>query len=243
MESDDRTVEIARSFGARVLSHPREAWVEPARQFGIAQCQGNWILIVDADEMLPPSLARKLQEISRGDDADIVWLPRRNIWFGKWLRHGVTWPDPYPRFFRPGAQTIDHRLHSKPVPAAGARSVRLPAEERYALVHVPGETLADAAAKTWRYAAIGAADLHKDGGRFGWLSALRSVAREFVGRLVVRQAFRDGREGVVVALMDGLIYPVLTWLRLWELESGDKHRAANEGVREALLQEWNRASR
>jgi hypothetical protein len=121
--------------------------------------------------------------------------------------------------------------------------MRLPAEARYALVHIPGETLANAAAKTWRYAAVDAADLYQEGARFGWLSALRSVAREFLGRLVARQAFRDGREGVVVALMDGLVYPVLMWLRLWELETDGTHEAANEGVRQALLQEWKHLDR
>ena len=54
MASSDRTVEIARSFGAHVASHARTGFVEPARAFACAQAAGDWILVLDADELVPP---------------------------------------------------------------------------------------------------------------------------------------------------------------------------------------------
>jgi glycosyltransferase involved in cell wall biosynthesis len=238
MESEDATAEVATKAGARVFSHPRVGSAQPARQFGIERCEGDWILILDADELVPPQLARRLREVAGADEADVVWLPRRNIWFGRWIRRGVAWPDAYPRFFKPGFQTVDDRLHSKPEPSPGARVLRLPAEEQYALVHAPGETLADAAAKAWRYAAIEAEEQRRDGVRFGWARFARSVAREFVGRLIVRQGFRDGREGMAVTLIDGLIYPIFMWLRLWEIETGEAQRRTTEEQRLRVLKTW-----
>jgi hypothetical protein len=239
MESDDATAEIARKAGARLFSHPRAGSAEPARQFGIDRCAGDWVLILDADELVPPGLARRLREIAERDEADIVWLPRRNIWFGKWLRHGVAWPDAYPRFFRAGAQRKDERLHGKPDPSPGARVLYLPARPEWALLHAPGETLADATAKAWRYSSIEAGEAHSDGARFGWPRFLYSLAREFLGRLVVRRGILDGRAGIAVALMDGLVSPVLKWLQLWELDAGPAHQAATEAERQEVLRAWD----
>ncbi|PYU89881.1 MAG: glycosyltransferase family 2 protein, partial [Acidobacteria bacterium] len=78
MHSQDRTVEIAREYGAKVYSHEPMGFVEPARAFAVAQAGGDWILILDADEVVPLLLSRRLREIARRDEADVVTLPRLN---------------------------------------------------------------------------------------------------------------------------------------------------------------------
>ena len=64
MESNDKTREIARKAGARVFKHKRMGYVEPARNFAIGKAKSEWILILDADELVTETLAKKLKGIS-----------------------------------------------------------------------------------------------------------------------------------------------------------------------------------
>src|SRR5438105_10966206 len=61
MKSGDRTVEIARSLGAVLYDHPRVGFVEPARATAIAHALGPWVLLLDADEMVPLTLSQELR--------------------------------------------------------------------------------------------------------------------------------------------------------------------------------------
>src|SRR5450759_4249900 len=72
MHSDDRTREVAETYGARVYLHDRVGYVEPARRFALAKATGDWILILDADELIPPRLARRLSDIAAAGQADVV---------------------------------------------------------------------------------------------------------------------------------------------------------------------------
>lgn len=112
-ESQDRTAEIARALGARVVSHPNTPIVEESRAFAVEQTTGDWVLLLDADEMIPAQLGRQLREIADGaETADVVLIPRVNVVLGRWARVGVkNWPNCHPRFFRRGAVALSSQIH------------------------------------------------------------------------------------------------------------------------------------
>ena len=87
MGSTDGTIEVARKLGAKVFSHKKLNYVEPARNFAVGKAQGPWILILDADEEIPQSLVKKIKQIVGAPEADYYRLPRKNIIFGKWIEH------------------------------------------------------------------------------------------------------------------------------------------------------------
>ena len=60
MQSEDRTVEIAANFTDKIYNFERVGYVEPARKFAVEQATGDWILLIDADELVPKQLADKL---------------------------------------------------------------------------------------------------------------------------------------------------------------------------------------
>ncbi len=100
MHSDDDTQKIAKKLGAKVFTHKRTGYVEPARNFAIGKATGEWILILDTDEKVSKILADRLKQISADDNsADYYRLPRKNIIFGKWIKHSRWWPDYNIRFF------------------------------------------------------------------------------------------------------------------------------------------------
>ncbi len=98
--STDRTVEIADSFGARVI---QREWPGFAAQknFAIAQCSGLWILSLDADEELSPELRTQIRILlPTNPPADAYYLKRRNLFLDRWIKHGGFYPDPKLRLFR-----------------------------------------------------------------------------------------------------------------------------------------------
>lgn len=101
--STDRTVEIAHTLGARVIER---AWPGFAAQknFAISQCSGTWILSLDADEELTPELQTQIRTmLASNPPIDAYYLRRRNLFLGRWIKHGGFYPDPKLRLFRRSA--------------------------------------------------------------------------------------------------------------------------------------------
>src|SRR3989344_1312352 len=77
MYSEDNTVEIAKKLGAKICFHKKTNYVEPARNFAISKATGDWILVLDADEEIPDSLSKRLQEIAeKMHQINFVEIPR-----------------------------------------------------------------------------------------------------------------------------------------------------------------------
>lgn len=115
MESDDSTVEIARSCGAKVFSHARVGYVEPARNFAISHATGNWILILDADERLRLSLGTTVSDlIAVHPGFGVFKLFRRNEIFGRWMQSSGWGDDWQLRLFRKGSIVWRDVIHSQP---------------------------------------------------------------------------------------------------------------------------------
>ena len=127
MMSDDSTVQIAQSLGARLYEHLRVGFVEPARAAAVSYAIGPWVLVLDADEMIPATLSSELMRIAAADCADVCRLPRLNYVLGKPMMNGLHGPDrdSQVRFFKKGSLVFSNRIHSYPSPVSGARYHRV----------------------------------------------------------------------------------------------------------------------
>src|SRR5580698_8780890 len=98
--STDRTVEIARSFNAIVYD---EAWkgFAGSKNSAIAKCTGTWVLSLDADEELSPELQTQIRALlPTNPPIDAYYIRRRNLFLGRWIKHGGFYPDATLRLFR-----------------------------------------------------------------------------------------------------------------------------------------------
>ena len=235
MHSDDNTADIARGFGAVVYLHERVGYADPARAFAVDQSTGDWILVLDADEMVPAPLARRLMEIARGEAADIVRIPMLNYLFGAPLR-GTGWgreQDTHMRFFRRGSMEITGDIHDYLHPAAGARIIEIEAREGLCLVHHNYSDVAHFVEKLNRYTEIEADAISRQKGRTSRSMALAGAAREFARRYVKQRGFRDGWRGFYLAwLMAG--YRLITAAKVAQLRTA--------GTRDEIEAEYRRTA-
>src|SRR3990167_384330 len=115
MGSTDNTCKIAKDFKAKLFSHPYTGFVEPARNFGLSQAKGDWILVVDADEEIPKSLVYYFTHELQRPRFDFYRIARKNIIFNKWVKHSGWWPDYQVRFFRKGMVAWTEKIHGIPL--------------------------------------------------------------------------------------------------------------------------------
>ena len=100
MESTDNTVEIAQAYGAKIVTFPKENHksAEPARTFAIQSASSDWVLVVDADELIPQALHDYLYEfIENHGEIMGLYIPRKNFTMGVCLPS--SYPDYQLRFF------------------------------------------------------------------------------------------------------------------------------------------------
>ncbi len=91
--STDETVNIARAFGARILTRPFDTFAEQ-RNFGLdnGQFGHDWVLHIDADEIVTPAFVRALSSLQPVEGIDAWRVPSKTMMFGRWLRHAGMWP-------------------------------------------------------------------------------------------------------------------------------------------------------
>jgi glycosyltransferase involved in cell wall biosynthesis len=218
MHSEDRTVEVARAFGAKVYSHERMGFVEPARAFAVAKATGDWILILDADELVPFPLSRRLRAIAQGDKADLVRIPRLNYLLGGPLMHAGWGPTQctHGRFYKRGFLQTSPRIHSPLLPASRGRVLVIPYEPACAILHFNYLDSADFLERLNRYTSIEAQQASERGERRTPVGALVKGAREFGGRYIRAGGFLDGWRGFYLSLFMSF-YRIVTAAKLQEL--------------------------
>lgn len=213
MESDDATVEIAKKLGAKVYSHKKTGYVEPARNFAISKATNEWIFILDADEDVPEKLAQKIKQLLKSPTADYFRIPRKNIIFGKWIEHTLWWPDYQIRFFRKGFVDWGEEIHSIPI-TKGVGS-DLPVNPDFAIVHHNYDFLDQFIERLFRYTKIQAENLLKNGYVFNWADVFKKPSNEFLRRFFEGEGYRDGVHGLILSLLQAFS-ELMVYIRVWE---------------------------
>lgn len=216
MHSTDSTVEIAKRYKAKVVYHKLTHFVEPARNFAIKQASNPWVLVLDADEMIPEGLAKELQRlVSKEVVYSYFELPRKNMIFGKWMRASMWWPDYNIRFFKQGSVVWNEQIHSNPNTIGVG--TRLPEEEKLAIVHNNYTSVSQFVDRLNRYTCIQAEELFKKKTMFEWRDLITKPLEEFLSRYFAKRGFEDGLHGLGLSLLQAFSF-VVVYLKLWELQ-------------------------
>ena len=214
--STDGTAEIARAAGAKVHVTDWPGY-GPQQRRGIALATGEWVLSLDADERISPALQGEIVRAIEQPTAEGYRLPRHSSFCGQFIDHGGWRPDYTLRLaLRDRAGFTDHFLHAHMTVEGRTADLLHP------IVHYSYRDMDDVMEKLNRYSRGAAIDLQRLG-RSGSLGrALGSGLWAFVRTYFVRQGFRDGRMGLVLALYNAQT-TYYKYLRLWMMERTGAH--------------------
>jgi glycosyltransferase involved in cell wall biosynthesis len=211
--STDHTCEIARGLGAKVFI---EAWKGFAAQknSAIEKCSGDFILSVDADEEVSRELALSIRSALNDKLSDAYLINRRNMFSGRWMRHGGYYPDPKLRLFARGVGRYANRPVHEDVELEPGRqpSSTLNGD----LIHHAYPNLSSYLEHMNRYSSLGAEVVADKGhGHFSVFNIVVRPIATFIYNYFLRLGFLDGREGLLLHLYHSA-YVSWKYAKAWE---------------------------
>ncbi len=216
--SDDRTVEICRQYMARVICHEWQGYARQ-KQMAVDQARGNWVLILDADERVTPGLKVEIIRIIQDDQGfSGFYIPRKNFFLGKWIRHSGWWPDNTLRLFKKDSGYIEPRkVHEKVVIEGRAGYLKGHLE------HYTYRSIRSYMEKMENYSTLAANEMAEKGTP-SRMSMVINPVFTFVKMYFLRRGFLDGWHGFVLAAGYGF-YTFLKYAKAWEAGLKNRSRA------------------
>lgn len=201
--STDESAAVAEQCGARVFRRPNILTINENRNFGFDQVRSDWIFIIDPDEFIPPALGDEIRTLIENEDGPAAYVThRRNIYFGRWLRHGGNWPDTQLRLFRRGKARYACRFQHEKVTVDGEIGIT-----RNTFDHHPYPTVSDYIRK-FDYYADRAADVlvtKPPGVSLALRCCLFVPCARFARSYILRRGLMDGLSGLFACAFDAMV--------------------------------------
>jgi glycosyltransferase involved in cell wall biosynthesis len=213
--STDATREIAAGCGARVIERDWPGY-RSQKQFATDSAAHDWVLCVDADEVVTPALRAEIEALrARGFVGAQGWsIPRLTEYFGAFLRHGNAWPDRQVRLYdRRAARWVGYEVHEKIAVDGVTAQMRAPLE------HYAYRDLDDHLRRVDGYAALMAQEMHRAGKRGSLLAIVVNPAWRLFRGLVMKRGILDGWRSLLFHVVEAG-YVRRKYLRLWALGKG-----------------------
>lgn len=211
--SRDGTPEVCRELGAKVYEHDWPGFgVQKNR--ALAYASHEWVLSIDADERVTPELRAEIENILQTAQADGYDIPRLSSFCGRFMHHSGWRPDYVLRLFKRDQARFSDALVHESVQLQGRRG-RLKSH----LLHYSYRDFEDVIAKLNSYSSAAANMQQQRGKRGGLGTALLHGFWAFFRTYVLRRGFLDGREGVMLAIMNAE-NSYYRYIKLWLKQKG-----------------------
>lgn len=218
--SKDRTIEISRQYTSRVFQHEWQGYAAQ-KQEAVDYAQRQWVLILDADERVSPELKKEIlekitlnSELLTQNSCRGFYIPRRNFFLGRWIKHSGWWPDYTLRLFKKDVSHLEPRaVHEKVVVNGFTDYLKCPLE------HYTYRTISDYIKKMENYSTLAAEEILLKNPAQSPVSLLAKMALgpvfTFFKMFFIKQGFRDGIHGFMLAALYGF-YTFLKYAKAWE---------------------------
>ena len=194
--SSDRTKEIANRDKVKFYLRQFDNF-SAQKNYGISQAKGKWILLLDADEQVAPSLKSEIKDVIQNRNFYVgYYIKRDNFMFGGWVRHGANAHDYQLRLIRNGAGKFNGLVHER-IEVAGQTG-----KLREHLIHKTYQTLDEYFSKFNLFTSLDAQGLLRQKRTQSWADVFLKPVANFTYFYFFKLGFLDG--------MPGLIYQILS---------------------------------
>ena len=213
--SDDDTVEICKQYTDSVFIMDWPGF-GIQKQRALEKAQGDWVLSIDADEVVTAELKGEIENALRQEQFNGYEIPRLSSYCGKQIRHGGWWPDYVLRLFRRNAGYFtDSVVHERVVVQGKIGKLTSP------LLHDAFVNLDEVLRKVNCYSSLGAEMLYQKGVQSSISKAIFKALWCFIRTYCLKAAFLDGRQGLMLSISnaEGAYYKYVKLLELQNREN------------------------
>ncbi len=209
--STDLTVDIVKEYSKKVFSRPWDGY-GAAKNFGIAQCSGEWVLSIDADERITPELRDEILGHFENNDQKIsaFSVPRRANFLGKWIYHCGWYPGRITRVFRRSkGRFTEEKVHER----LEIDGLIVPLKSD--LLHYTDPDLKSYFDKFNKYTSLAAEELMDRGKKFSLIKLIANPVWIFFRMYILKRGFLDGIPGFILCVLSAN-YVFTKYAKLWE---------------------------
>lgn len=207
--STDNTVKIAEKFTHKIIHTSNPPIFHINKQKALDACTGDWILQLDADEVIPQKLRDEIQDVLQDGNTSVngYYIPRKNYFWGHWMQKGGQYPDSVIRLVRRGTARFPQETVHEQIAVDGAT-----AHLTNPMDHISYRTKEDYWRKADTYTTLTAMEMKKNGvpknARTWFLYNIWKPKTTFLSLLVRHKGFMDGWYGFLFAYFSALHFPI-----------------------------------
>jgi len=206
--STDRTIEIAGKFTEKIIQMDNPPMFHINKQKALDACTGDWILQLDADEIIPEALRKEIQNVVQKDtNINGYYIPRKNYFWGHWMHKGGQYPDYVMRLMRRGKAKFPSKTVHEQIEVEGDVGYLT-----HPMDHFSSRTHDDYWRKADAYMALMAMEMKKNGvpkNVSTWfIYNIIKPKITFLSLFIRHKGFMDGWYGLVFAYFSALHFPI-----------------------------------
>ena len=209
--SSDRTIDIVKEYTNKVYSRPWDGY-GAAKNYGLTQCSGEWVLSIDADERVTPELRVEILENLGIDNQKIsaFSMPRRANFLGKWIYHCGWYPGRITRIFRRSkGRFTEEKVHER----LEIEGLIIPLKSD--LLHYTDPDLKNYFNKFNKYTSLAAEELMDRGKKYSLVKLIVNPMWIFFRMYILKRGFLDGIPGFILCVLSAN-YVFTKYAKLWE---------------------------
>lgn len=212
--STDRSVEIAKEYKAKIIHRDNPAMFHINKQIALDHCTKEWILQLDADEVVSEELKEEINNLEESPEMNGYWMKRKNYFLGKFLRKGGQYPDYTLRLYRNGKGKLPCKSVHEQAQVSGKTAYLT-----HPLLHFPYPDFSHYMEHFNLYTSILAEEMNKEGIGIGPRSVIEYCIIKpkiwFLKTYFRHKGFMDGFPGFAYSLFSALRYPT-AFVKYWE---------------------------
>lgn len=209
--SEDETVNICRRYTDKIFQSKFTNF-SLQKNMVLDRATNDWVLSIDADERITPRLKTQIVMVINEESKEYsgYYIPRRNYFFGEWVRHCDLYPDYVLRLFRKSKSRFRDKMVHESVSLKGkAGWIEQPLE------HYTYGSINDFIDRMKRYTTLSVQQMRRDGKKSRWYNLIVNPGAAFLKMYFIKKGFLDGKLGFIVCVLFSY-YAFMKYAKLWE---------------------------
>jgi glycosyltransferase involved in cell wall biosynthesis len=219
--STDKTVEIARKYTDKIYITENKLICEPDREFAISKAKNEWIIYIDADEVITQDLRKEIIKLVEENIFEVGLIPRETFFLGRPIKTCGWWPGYVPRLFKKGKVLFSEKIHfDGQIVSSKIYYLKNP------LLHYSYNSLDDWIDKFKRYTAVMAYEYYQENMKINFKNTIREIILRpvyfFILKYFILKGFKDGWRGFFISFSSALTV-IFSYFKLIEIYEKEKN--------------------